>query len=252
MTSIRKLVISGLMIALVFIGTFSIRIPVPFTQGYIHAGDSMIFLSAILFGWKTGALAGGIGSALADAMGYPHWIIPTLIIKALMGAIIGLLCENRSDMKFRMIQGGLVGLLICLTTALRIYIPRLSANAVLSANDELSSISEASSLIQNATTNFLYILLFLVLSFMLFMIFKKKQHSTLISINHYIAMIISGSFMVFGYYLAASLMYGSFVTPLFSIPSNVFQFTIGGGLALILIVLIDKTHGIDRLKSFCN
>ena len=52
---IRKLTLGGLMIALVFVTTFSIKIPVPFTQGYIHGGDSMIFVAAILLGWKYGA-----------------------------------------------------------------------------------------------------------------------------------------------------------------------------------------------------
>ena len=42
--------------------------PVPFTRGYIHLGDSMIFIAAILFGWRVGALAGGLGSALADVV----------------------------------------------------------------------------------------------------------------------------------------------------------------------------------------
>lgn len=252
MISIRKIVINGLMIALVFIGTFAIRIPVPFTQGYIHAGDSMIFLAAILFGWKTGALAGGLGSALADAMGYPHWIIPTLIIKALMGAIVGLLSQNRKDIKFRTIQSSLIILLIFVSSALKFIIPKLSAQSVLSANQDLSSTIDASSLIEQTSDNFLYIILFFVISFAIFILFKKKQESRIISINHYISMIVSGSFMVLGYYIAASLMYGSFLTPLFSIPSNVFQFTLGGGLALVLVALIDKTHSISKIQSFYN
>ncbi|HHY59617.1 MAG TPA: ECF transporter S component, partial [Clostridia bacterium] len=77
----RSLTYGSLMMALVFIATYSVRIPIPFTQGYIHPGDSMIFIAALLFGWRFGALVGGFGSALADILGgYAHWAFPTLVI----------------------------------------------------------------------------------------------------------------------------------------------------------------------------
>ncbi|WP_130807610.1 ECF transporter S component [Senegalia massiliensis] len=95
---IQNLTILGLLIALVAVSTMMIKIPVVSTEGYIHLGDSMIFLSAIIFGKKKGAIAGGIGSAMADLLlGYTHWIIPTLIIKGLMGYFVGLISNGESD-----------------------------------------------------------------------------------------------------------------------------------------------------------
>ncbi len=86
----KELTVLGLLTALVAIATMVIQIPVPATEGYIHLGDSMIFLAAILFGSRYGAVAGGIGSAIADVLtGYTHWAIPTLIIKGLMGYFVG-------------------------------------------------------------------------------------------------------------------------------------------------------------------
>lgn len=84
------------MVALIFVLTFAIKVPVPFTRGYIHLGDSMIFIAAILFGWRVGALAGGLGSALADVVGgYAFWAIPTFIIKGIMGgALVGLISDT--------------------------------------------------------------------------------------------------------------------------------------------------------------
>ena len=94
----KNLTYTALMIALVFVATFSVRIPVPFTQGYIHAGDSMIFVAAILFGWKMGALAGGVGSALADLLGgYANWVLPTLVIKTVMGGLVGWVAEEKNN-----------------------------------------------------------------------------------------------------------------------------------------------------------
>lgn len=94
----QNLVLSGLLIALVTVGTMVISIPVPATNGYVHGGDLMIFLAAVLFGKKQGALAGGVGSAMADLLlGYSQWIIPTLIVKGIMGYIIGGLTSGRTE-----------------------------------------------------------------------------------------------------------------------------------------------------------
>ena len=43
-----RLVLTALMACLVLLATYMIRIPSPFTQGYIHLGDTMIFLSVLV------------------------------------------------------------------------------------------------------------------------------------------------------------------------------------------------------------
>ena len=56
----------------------------------MHIGDSMIFLSVLMLGGKRGAVAGGIGAALADVVsGYTIWAVPTLICKAAMALVMG-------------------------------------------------------------------------------------------------------------------------------------------------------------------
>ena len=52
--------------ALTCIATMLIQIPIPL--GYAHLGDSVILITAYLFGPVVGALAGGIGSAMADIL----------------------------------------------------------------------------------------------------------------------------------------------------------------------------------------
>ena len=72
----------AIMIALIYLATFFIKIPS--INGYTHLGDCMIFLSVLILGTKRGALAGGIGAALADYLGgYIIWVIPTFFIKIL-------------------------------------------------------------------------------------------------------------------------------------------------------------------------
>lgn len=89
-TNTKELCLQGLFIAIVTISTMVFQVPVSATNGYIHLGDGMIFLIAIFFGKKNGAIAGGIGSALADLLsGYAHWALFTLLIKGIMGFLVG-------------------------------------------------------------------------------------------------------------------------------------------------------------------
>lgn len=86
---LRKLTNTAIFTALVFVATFVIRITIPATGGYFNVGDSMIYVAALLYGPFVGALSGGIGAALVDALGYPIFVPGTLIIKLIEGAIVG-------------------------------------------------------------------------------------------------------------------------------------------------------------------
>ena len=72
-----------------------IQILIPATGGYINVGDVIIFTSAILFGPMVGALAGGIGSAVADILfGYPAFAPYTFVIKGLEGFVAGYISRD--------------------------------------------------------------------------------------------------------------------------------------------------------------
>ena len=82
------------MTALVAVSTLLIRIPNPM-GGYFNLGDVMVFVSALTFGPIDGGFSGGLGSAIADIVGFPLFAIPTLIIKGLEGLIAGLLTNKK-------------------------------------------------------------------------------------------------------------------------------------------------------------
>ena len=99
----------GIAAALVFAATFLFKIPSP--NGYVHLGDSMIFISIVFLGMKKGALSGSIGAALADALGgYVQWIIPTFMIKGIMSLIVGFIAYKLfPQKKFAWIIGSVFG-----------------------------------------------------------------------------------------------------------------------------------------------
>ena len=85
----RLLAITAVMTAIVFVLTRVIQIPTP-AKGYIHLGDAGVFFGAFAFGPFAGAIAGGLGTALADAAGgYPQWAIFSFLIHGLQGLVVG-------------------------------------------------------------------------------------------------------------------------------------------------------------------
>ena len=88
--TVRELVYLALMTALVAVATMVISVPVAATGGYVNFGDTLIFVSALIFGPLTGLVAGGVGSAMADVLGaYGVWAPFTLLVKGLEGLICG-------------------------------------------------------------------------------------------------------------------------------------------------------------------
>ena len=87
----KLLVMTGLFIALGYVATTVLMVPSP-TGGYMNLGDTVVLLGAYLLGPVYGAIAGGVGPALADLLGgYGIYVPATLVIKALMGVTAALL-----------------------------------------------------------------------------------------------------------------------------------------------------------------
>jgi uncharacterized membrane protein len=83
---------------LAFAGTLVIRVPLPVTGGYFNLGDTFVMAAGLLYGPLVGALVGMIGPALADAVGFPQFILATAIIKFCEGGLVGLIgWSDKSD-----------------------------------------------------------------------------------------------------------------------------------------------------------
>ncbi len=95
-----KIVLTALMMCLVMVLTMFVRVPIPFTQGYVHLGDAMVFMSVLILGWRYGAVAAGVGAMLADIIGgFAAWAPWTFAIKAIMAIILGLVIMAASERK---------------------------------------------------------------------------------------------------------------------------------------------------------
>lgn len=81
---LRLLVLAAMFAAMTTVLTFFVKIPTP-GGGYIHPGDSVIYLAACFLPTPYAMVSAGIGGALSDMFGgYFVYILPTFIIKALI------------------------------------------------------------------------------------------------------------------------------------------------------------------------
>lgn len=97
----RELAIDAVFIALTYVFTafVNIKLPIAANGGLIHLGNIPLFVAAIVFGWKTGMIAGGIGMALFDMLSgfWATWAPFTLIIAGLMGFTVGKITEKKQS-----------------------------------------------------------------------------------------------------------------------------------------------------------
>ena len=94
---VRDLCITAVCIVLVYVFTAMVNITFPGAGdgGLMHMGNIPLFISAILFGRKTGAIAGGVGMALFDLLSpWAIWAPFTLVIVGAMGYVVGLIAER--------------------------------------------------------------------------------------------------------------------------------------------------------------
>ncbi len=88
------LVLLAMFTAAIAVATAYLSIPNG-AGGYIHLGDGIIFACSMILG-PAGAIAAGIGSALADVMaGYVMYAPATFVIKALMGLLVGVFYRKK-------------------------------------------------------------------------------------------------------------------------------------------------------------
>ena len=231
------------------VATYSIKIPVPFTQGYIHGGDSMIFLAAMLFGWKIGALAGGIGSSLADLLGgYAHWALPTLLIKSVMGALAGWVGKDLKDKKSKYsgfllsmtMAGGWFAFILSLKTLLKTLVTARAAELAGQIKGTASA-GEVLLLSQKLEGQLFWLAIAVPVLILLLSLYLRKEDQKLFAVYRLLGMLLAGIWMVAGYYVAGGIMYGSFIVPIFSIPWNMVQFIIGLIIAYLVIIALKKT-----------
>ena len=109
--SLKLLSLSALLAAMTIVLTTFIKIPIG--NGYVHLGDSVIYLASCTLPFPYALFVAATGGALSDALsGYVIYIIPSLVIKALItlpfSAKSAVILTKRNA--FMLIPAGLIGI----------------------------------------------------------------------------------------------------------------------------------------------
>lgn len=94
----KQIALDGMFVALTLVFTAFVNIQIPSfggAGGLIHLGNVPLFIAAMLYGKRTGTLAGGLGMGLFDILsGWALWAPCTIITCGLMGFAVGSICTK--------------------------------------------------------------------------------------------------------------------------------------------------------------
>ena len=103
----KQIALDAMFVALTLVFTAFVNIQIPGfggAGGLIHLGNVPLFIAAMVYGKRTGALAGALGMGLFDILsGWAAWAPCTIITCGLMGFTVGVVCKNRNSMLSRVL-----------------------------------------------------------------------------------------------------------------------------------------------------
>lgn len=132
---LRLVTLAALFAALIMLMTaYVLHIPTGLNDGYIHLGDTMIYVAASMLPLPYAMAAAGIGGALADILsGAMLWAPFTAVIKALM--VLPFTCRNERILCRRngiaVVLAGLIGIAGYFMTAAILYDPAAAVTEIL-------------------------------------------------------------------------------------------------------------------------
>ena len=93
--SLKRITKIAMIAAIIFVCTYTFKVPIAITGGYTHLGDCAIFVGVMILGRKDGTVAAAVGAALSDLLGgFLIWVIPTFVIKGVMAFVMGTVVEK--------------------------------------------------------------------------------------------------------------------------------------------------------------
>jgi uncharacterized membrane protein len=216
--------------ALVFVATASISIYIPATRGYFNLGDSMVFLTALLFGPFTGCVAGGLGSMLSDLfLGYTVYAPATLLIKGVEGFLTGFLHEA-----FTRKESRLTRLLMIFLPAPTVILGIMLVTVLFTGEAEVSLLAIYSATV--AYQPILFSILLVSAASLIFILRVYRENLPLI-----VPCFIGGFEMVLGYFLYELFLYQ--LGAVFEVPANFAQAFLGTLVAVPLYNAVGRRIG---------
>jgi uncharacterized membrane protein len=244
----REIALAASFIAMVFISTSIFYIPLVSSTGFFNIGEAFVYLAALIGGPVIGALAGGIGAAMADmVLGYGTYAPATLILKGMEGFVAGLLYRTSRNVerKYRLL---IVGLTTFSLMVFSIFVTTPSLNndpdsstiniiirfldLTLFIPHILGQMEDQYQIIQLAIPGLLIVVLaFLFCCLIWFMELKMGEKGHMI-----LSCLLAGPIIVIGYFLYQIMMLGvPSGEALTEVPFNIGQVIFGIAIAVPIV-----------------
>jgi len=244
---VKVVALTALLAAVVFVFTIVIAISIPATGGFWNIGETGVFIAAFIGGPVVGALAGGVGSALADLyLGYPEYAPGTLVIKAVEGLVVGYLYsllmggKESAEKKKVLIVAILIIFGVTMASFLHIYLNLDMSSIIIELTSKPLSLSLR---VEIGIWVFLTFVATVELITLLLLLWGKKTHIMIFSC------MIGGILMVFGYFLYETLILGGEAAIVEVIP-NFFQAIVGAAISIPVIRKLEEMGILDRIREF--
>ncbi len=225
MKSARELSLVAIFTAVNCISTTMIQVYIPATKGYFNIGESTVYITAMLFGPKIGAIAGGLGPALADiATGYYIYAPATAIIKGLEGLIVGFL--SRKPVKKRAPR-------YLTAVALPIFLLAIGAKYYTGQSELTIGFLRVGATLSAEIRYLTWIIITAIAIITLAYSSRAPEY-----LQWIIATLMGGAVMVTGYFLYEQLVLGYYAMA--EVPFNIAQVLIGMMIALPTVSILSK------------
>lgn len=234
----------AIFISIVFVFTVIIAISIPATRGFWNIGETGVYIVALMSGPVMGALAGGIGSALADIfLGYAYYAPGTLVIKGAEGFLVGYLYYTLKKLRQEMIKRYYAAIMVFLLLGVLVYVFYFFGSDVGTIDVELAS--ELLGFSIEFSIRYICLILFALamgVVAVLILFIGKETYLMMFSC------LVGGIVMVFGYFIYESIILGSEVALVEVIP-NFMQSIIGIVLSIPVIQKLEEMEVIDKYKE---
>lgn len=227
----------SIMSALTTVFTMVVSIYIPASNGFFNIGESMVYVSAILFGPYIGALSGGLGSMIADLLlGYPMYAPGTLIIKGIEGYLVGyvyfVLSKKGYERKYRIIGVLFVSSLLIVGAVLYTLI----------GSQEYEGLTNLWNLTVPEALGTAFWIIFVAISLLIISLLLIKKKFNQETANKITSMLLGGIIIVVGYLLYGTFLYGT--AAFIEIPFNIMQCLVGILIALPIVSWIEKKNAL--------
>lgn len=234
----KNIALTAVLTTTVFLSTAIFSLALVASSGYFNLGEVFVYVSALIGGPIIGAIAGGFGSAMADAfLGYGAYVPATLIFKGLEGFVVGYLFRLIQDEKTRSIRRWILVIITIFFMFLSIFFTTPILNGV-----------EGSDVIEGS-----FVFLEQIISFEILGIVFVAISAALCIIMWYIELfqgdkgkmalscLLAGPIIIVGYFCWQVLVLNYVVeAALFEVPFNIAQVLFGTFIAVPIVTSLNE------------